>query len=76
MEVHNNDAVGTVSENLQVQAKLQGSDGGIDVPKIGEDNLNRITQSSETYDFSGTEKKTVLLFRSLNAPNLECPTKC
>ena len=58
MEVHNSDSVGNVSENLARQAQLKGSDGGIDVPKIGEDNLNRITQSSETYDFSG---QTIIL---------------
>ena len=68
MEVHNSDSVGNVSENLARQAQLKGSDGGIDVPKIGEDNLNRITQSSETYDFSGTPKKN-----SPTHPFIECP---
>ena len=57
MEVNNDDAGASVSENLLRQERLKGNSSGIDVPKTGEDNLNRVTQSSETYDFSEMPKK-------------------
>jgi hypothetical protein len=46
MEVQNKDSIGFISENLSKQSQLSGKEmSNLEVPKIGEDNLNRVRSS-------------------------------
>ena len=61
MEVQNKDSIRFISENLSKQSQLSGKEmSNLEVPKIGEDNLNRVTQSSEPFVFnkSASEQHT------------------
>ena len=55
MEVHNQDTVGHISENSRRESQLKNDDqSSLEVPDLGNDQLNRVTTLPEAYDLSGS----------------------
>jgi hypothetical protein len=55
MEVHNQDNAGIVAENARRETQLRNEDqSAIEVPELGNDQLNRVTKPAEAYDLSGS----------------------
>lgn len=55
MEVHNQDNAGIVSENARRESQLKNEDqSSIEVPELGNDQLNRVTKPAEAFDLSGS----------------------
>ena len=77
MEVQHKDNIGFISENLSKQSQLSGKEmSNLEVPKIGEDNLNRVTQSSEPFVFnkSASEQQTQHPYQHCPKPGEPMPS--
>ena len=55
MEVHNKEEISILNQNALREVQIEGGEkSNLEVPELGNDHLNRVTQSSEPYDLSGT----------------------
>ena len=77
MDVQNKDSLGITSDIHSRQVHLNQMDTNhLEVPKVGEDNLNRVTQSSEPYNFSksSSEENNHQPYQHCEKPGVPIPS--
>ena len=77
MDVQNKDSIGITSDIHSRQVHLNQMDTNhLEVPKVGEDNLNRVTQSSEPYNFSksSSEENNHQPYQHCEKPGVPIPS--